>query len=479
MHSRRRRTLAFLLLAVLTIPNSGARAGPRAEVADLTPPGVPGRVREVRLRVPEDPAKPHGRALVLTAWVLGAGRSPARRDPILVFQGGPGQGATDLAAFYAQFFAELRRERDVVLLDARGTGRSSPLRARVDPDHLYDDLGSIVPATWVGPTLSALRDSADLTQYTTRRIVDDAVTMLDALGYRRANLYGTSYGTRCVLDFLRRHPEHVRSAVIKNVMPMRAILPLSYGANAQRALDLLFADLDADSVARTRFPRLRSQLAEVLHRLEVDPVHVRLADLPELEITRPGVAITVRNLLMSPSSRARIPRLIEQASADSFESLAREMVQIRVAYARTLALGMSISVIASEDVPRLTPAAIVADTAGSFLGGAAFSSFANACRDWPRARVAPGFFAPVRSRLPVLVVSGRLDPATPPAWGEEVCRDLPNGRHVVFRYAAHPNAGFEGLDSLVARFVEAGSARGLDVSTAERGGTPPFEPSAP
>jgi hypothetical protein len=72
-----------------------------------------------------------------------------------------------------------------------------------------------------------------------------------------------------------------------------------------------------------------------------------------------------------------------------------------------------------------------------------------------------------------------LDPATPPEWGEEVARDLPNGAHVVFRYAAHPNAGFAGLDDLVASFIESGSLNGLDLSSAEKGATPTFKPRRP
>lgn len=466
--------VSLLCLLLVSPPPVFARARD-VTIVEVPSSGVPGTVREVRIRLPENPARRRGRTIAVTAWVLAAEHSPARPDPILVFQGGPGQSATELASFYARFFAALRRDRDIVLFDQRGTGRSSPLRARVDPAHLYDDLGSTVPATWVAPTLAALRDSADLTQYTTRRIVDDAVALLDALGCRRADLYGTSYGTRCVLDFLRRHPRRVRAAVIKNVMPPRALIPLSYAANSQRALELLLADVAADSAAHAAFPRLGAELDAVLRRLQATPVRVTLPDLPPLELGRNGVAMTVRNLLMSPASRARIPRLIERAAEDSFADLATEMAALRAAYAKALALGMSLSVVASEDVPRLTPEAIAADTAGTFLRDAALAAFVNACRDWPRARVDPGAFAPVKSRAPVLVVSGRLDPATPPAWGEEVCRDLPNGRHVIFAHAGHPNSGFEGLDDLVTRFVTAGSARGLDLSVAGRGATPPFE----
>jgi pimeloyl-ACP methyl ester carboxylesterase len=443
--------------------------------------GVPGRVLEARLVVPENPARPNGRVLTLTAVILAADSAEKRRDPILVFQGGPGQAATELAGFYARFFARVRAHRDIILMDQRGTGQSGALKATVIPERMLDDLGAVVPASWVAPTLEALRDTVDLTQYTTRRIVDDADRLIGALGYSRVNLYGTSYGTRCALDFMRRHRGHVRTAVIKNVLPMRAPIPLSYGANAQRALQLLFDDVAADSVARAEYPELRAKLDGLLRRLDAAPARVEVTNpatqqKQDVELTRGGVAMTIRMMLMSLPSRSRIPYLVDRAAADSLGELATQMVQLRMAYAKTLALGMSISVVAAEDCPRLTPALVERDTSGSFLRDAALVSFRNACESWPHARVEPEFFQPVRSTAPTLVVSGGLDPATPPAWGKEVARALPNSAHVVFRYAAHPNAGFTGLEDLVASFIEAGSVRGLDLSCAEAGAPLPFEP---
>ena len=124
--------------------------------------------------------------------------------------------------------------------------------------------------------------------------------------------------------------------------------------------------------------------------------------------------------------------------------------------------------------PRLTPEWIDRDTRGSFLGGAALASFQPACAAWPRGRVERGFFDPVRSDVATLLVSGRLDPATPPEWGEEVARDLTHRLHAVFPNAAHPNSGFTGLDRLVRAFIESGTVEGLDLSQAGKGELPPI-----
>lgn len=447
---------------------------------EVTIEGVAGRVVRAQLVVPENPARPERRSITLTALVLAASEPNAHQDPVLVFQGGPGQSATELASFYATFLSEVRKHRDIVLLDQRGTGQSHALPARVVPERLLDDLGAIAPPSWIEPTLAALRDSADLTQYTTARIAEDADRFLDALGYSQVNLYGTSYGTRCAQEFMRRYPKRVRSVVIKNVLPMRALIPLSYGANAERAWRLLLADVSADSAARARYPDLQTKLDSLLARLAARPVRVAATNPvtrqpQDVELTRDGVAMTIRMLLMSPSSRATVPYLIDRAASGAFDELVTRMVQTRVAYARTLSLGMSLSVVAAEDCPRMTPQLVELDTRGSFMGRAALLSFDRGCELWPRGAVPRHVSEPVRSRIPTLVVSGRLDPATPPEWGEEVAHGLRNAKHVVFRYAAHPNAGFNGLDELVARFIESGSVKGLDVSCAERGETAAFQ----
>ena len=123
----------------------------------------------------------------------------------------------------------------------------------------------------------------------------------------------------------------------------------------------------------------------------------------------------------------------------------------------------------------MTPMLVDADTTGSFMRGAALVSFGAGCELWPRGAMPADFARPIQSPIPTLLVSGRLDPATPPAWGDEVARGLTNSRHVVFRYAAHPNSGFNGLDNLVARFIESGSVKGLDVSSAEQGEPATFQ----
>jgi hypothetical protein len=79
--------------------------------------------------------------------------------------------------------------------------------------------------------------------------------------------------------------------------------------------------------------------------------------------------------------------------------------------------------------------------------------------------------------VPALIVSGDLDPVTPPWAGAALLNGLPNGRQVVARNATHNS--YECLESLVAEFINKGTAQGLDASCAERIQRPPFVTALP
>jgi pimeloyl-ACP methyl ester carboxylesterase len=96
---------------------------------------------------------------------------------------------------------------------------------------------------------------------------------------------------------------------------------------------------------------------------------------------------------------------------------------------------------------------------------------------WPRGEIPGDFLEPVRSNAPVLIFSGNMDPVTPPKYGEEVARHLPNSRHIIIPEAGH---GVDGLkdpgcvDRIAIEFLEKGDAKNLDVSCVEGMAPPPF-----
>ncbi|MEO7158824.1 MAG: alpha/beta fold hydrolase, partial [Vicinamibacterales bacterium] len=203
--------------------------------------GVPGEAMCGTHKVWEDRDAKKGRQIDLSIIVLSALESNKLPDPLFMLQGGPGDAPSFNARFYSRVFHELRKTRDIVLVDLRGTGRSAPLLcpelAKPGPDGTYDaDLLSIAG---VRACRTRLERSADLRFYTTEIVVDDLDEVRQALGYGPINLYGTSYGSRVAQVYMRRHPAGLRAVSMKGVVPASMAMPETHaraGEDAWRAL---------------------------------------------------------------------------------------------------------------------------------------------------------------------------------------------------------------------------------------------------
>jgi pimeloyl-ACP methyl ester carboxylesterase len=138
-------------------------------------------------------------------------------------------------------------------------------------------------------------------------------------------------------------------------------------------------------------------------------------------------------------------------------------------------MGMHLSVSCADDGRHLDVARARASDGRTFLGSSRVRMLAEACAAWAPMPATPGAMEPVRSTAPVLLVSGELDPNTPPRWGDEALRTLPNARHIVLRGVAHgwSNVARCGAD-FVAAFVGQASVRDLDVSCGATSSAPPF-----
>ena len=471
----------LLGLCTAVVPVYAAESRPMLREAECRDHAVQRSVACHALEVPENPDQPKARTIALHIMVLRARSETPASDPLFVIPGGPGQAATDpsLLRFFAEFFDPVREERDIVLVDPRGTGGSHPLSLEPAAEQLFSRPELNVPPEWGRAALPRLEREAELTQYTTARMVDDLDAVRRALGCERINLYGTSYGTRVAQYYIKRHGAHVRSAVFKGVTPPDENIALDYGRHPQRALEKLFALCAADSACAAAFPDLASRLDLVLVRLAHEPVtvetkHPGTGESVPFTITRGNFAFGVRSLMMNAGAFVQLPLLIDQAAEGDFSSWASFLMQIRLGYAQRLHGGMAFSVIASEDVPRLTEDAIRADSDGTLIGDALARGMAEIGTFWPRGDAPEDLFAPLETRVPILLVSGGLDPATPPAGAEAMLAGLPNGRHVVFAGGAHSAANFTGLEKIIAEFIREGSAKALDLSAAEANRVPPF-----
>jgi pimeloyl-ACP methyl ester carboxylesterase len=126
--------------------------------------------------------------------------------------------------------------------------------------------------------------------------------------------------------------------------------------------------------------------------------------------------------------------------------------------------GLFLSIACAEDMPRLTDAAIAEQSKASFLGDSIVRQFVQACQLWPSAAHPKGFGDAVQSPVPTLLLSGDLDPVTPPSWAKEALATLPNGRHLVVPEEAHGVSGIGCLPRLLERFFNDPQTRDFDAS---------------
>jgi pimeloyl-ACP methyl ester carboxylesterase len=475
--SRPNPPLPFLLLVLLFTACGGAAGPPRADrLHPCTAEEGPTDAVCGTLEVFEDRASRTGRRIALRIVVLPALADDARGDPLFFLAGGPGQGAARMADAVQAAFRRVGRHRDIVLVDQRGTGHSNPLDCPSDTDTLQAAFAD------EEVTLRKLQEclrglDADVRLYTTSIAMDDLDDVRRYLGYERVNLYGGSYGTRAALVYLRRHGSHVRSVVLDGAAPPDMRLPLYSARDAGRALHALLTACEADEACRRVYPGLSATVGTLLARLDAAPARVRLTHprtgMPEVvDVTSRGVAGIIFGALYSPLTASMLPLLLERAESGDFQSL----VALAVAgdASEQMSIGMQLSVLCSEDAPFITRADVARETAGSVFGVHLAESQLRACEAWPRGAVDPGFHAPVVSGVPALVLSGAIDPITPPSWGDQVVRHLARGRHLVAPATGHGVAGSGCGARLIADFIERADPEDLDTGCLETATRPPF-----
>ena len=430
------------------------------------PPGEgPGGALCGVVEVPEDRGDPEGRQIALDILVLPATEQGGEPDPVFFLAGGPGQAATDLAPLLGSALQGIRVRRDFVFVDQRGTGDSNPLTCDFLEERVsyYDT----VPEEFGEAEWRECLDSldADPEHYTTPVAMDDLEEVRKALGYDRINLWGGSYGTRAATVFLRRHPESVRAAILDGMAPVDMRIPLHFAEDGQRALNLLLDACAADPGCGARFPGLADSIETLLASLDQDPPrrfrvrHPRTGDWEEVPVRRELVAGVLRATLYSPTYASLVPLLVESALDGDFGPL---LTFADPAGGPTLAIGMFLSVLCAEDTPFLTEEEAARAAEESFLSGSMAAEMLEACAVWPRGELPAGYREPVRSAAPVLLLSGELDPVTPPRWAEHAAETLPNSRHLVVPGTGHGTLAAGCVPRLIGEFLDAADPAALD-----------------
>jgi pimeloyl-ACP methyl ester carboxylesterase len=430
--------------------------------------------------VPENPADAGGRTIELHVARVPAINREKQPDPLFLLAGGPGMGATALYGNVAPAFGRIRRNRDIVLVDQRGTGGSNALNCPTDdlemmratPEQLRDEAERC---------LKTLSEHADVAYYTTSVAVQDLDRVRAALGYERINLYGGSYGTRVAQHYLRRFPNHTRSVILDGVIAPEQILGPDTALDAERALENVLARCTRNAACKGRFGNPAEAYRALRASLKSKPVSVTLPD-PTTGIPRTiqfgslQLALVLRLAIYNSEQAALLPLALDLAQrSGNFAPLAGQFLMTLRTVDEVASYGMHNSVVCTEDVPFFDTVTIDrAKLETTFLGAEQVDALQSICAIWPHGPLDADLHAPLHSDVPVLLLSGGNDPVTPPANGEKAKAGLTNSLHLVLPDLGHGQVGAPCMDRVMADFIRLGTVQGLDTSCTRRAKPMPF-----
>jgi pimeloyl-ACP methyl ester carboxylesterase len=456
--SRRLLLLAALALSTFGFYPSAAQTTPRFEPTDCSFRSPRYQVQCGNLIVPEDRSNPDSKTISLAVAIVKSTSKTPAPDPVIYLEGGPGASDIKSPEFIINAVAaNYLPARDVILFDQRGVGASQPALDCIElTDLSYQVLDEPLS---VDQSLQMYNDAAkacaarlksegaDLAAYTSAASASDVADLRTALGYQQVNLVGISYGTRLALTVMRDHPEGIRSVIIDSVVPLQAS-GFDVGQSADRAFNALFEACAADTFCNAKYPNLKQVFYDLVDQLNQQPVRFQLPD-PR----RRGLldAVGDGNALMSAVFQAMyssdiIPQLpgAIYAVKGGDNTLLAYMTYMQLSQLDEISEGMYLSVQCSEEYPFDT-----ADTIAAILAklspplqqfarlGEVDPSVFSVCQAWGTKQPDPVENQPVTSSIPTLVMSGSLDPITPPEYGQMAAATLSSGHFFEFPGLGH------------------------------------------
>ena len=446
-------TIAALILPIALAASSAQGIVERADCL-ARPTDFIARCGYVTL--PQDYDDPSGSKIEIYYTQIRSRSPEPQPDPLVYLVGGPGSSGSQL--LQTSFHAYLRAfagQRDIIVIDQRGTGLSNPpLYCREVLIRLDEILQShhTEHAELVLDILTEChrRLSSKGVQFDTfhsENNARDIVNVLLSLGYDRWNLVGVSYGSRLALAMMRDYPQYIRSVILDSVYPPQADIYLDSYYNGERALAVLFAACAASASCDERYPDLDAVFYQLYERLNQTPLMTTYKPprYKELQIEISGYRLYdwVFSWLYEMNSIQLIPQLIYDLANGRSQDAAR----IGAAYEATmtaLSLGMHYTVQCQEEYGSTTDR----DYAGMLETYPHLSGFVRypvegtvtlqrLCEMW-RSEARPLLAnSPVESKVPALLLSGNFDPITPPSYAEQAEATLSISYNFVLPHVGH------------------------------------------
>lgn len=394
-------------------------------------------------------------------------RRHAALGTILTQEGGPGYSSTGTRDAYVGLFAPLRTQRDILIVDKRGTGTSGAL----DCPALQAGTGNYAAA--LAACGRQLGKSA--WYYGSALAAADVVAVLDALQIDRVDYYGDSYGTYFGQTMAARFPQRLRSIVLDSAYPVRppdVWFPTDW-TTARDGFDLV---CERSVPCRSLGHRSTTLLTTLLNAVRKHPIKGRAPDadgnIQQVTLDAPTLFLTMDGAGNYPT----VYRDLDAAARAWFEAgdrlpllrLAAEVNTGGGSDPTAFSAALYTAVICQEYPLLYDLAALPAQRRAAFRAGindvraqraSLFAPFTidevlasdaditplDVCLDWP---APPAGYAqgdalpahPVFPAVPTLVLSGDLDAVTSPTDAAQAAAQFPNVTHLIIPNLTHITA---------------------------------------
>lgn len=417
--------------------------------------------------VPERHSNPDGPTIRIPVAVRRATAADARPDPLLLAQGGPGGDAFEVFSLLVPN-TEIAANRDIVIFNQRGTPYAEPDLSCPETEVILPEMlaaseerGQQLYDEAIDACYTRLRDEGiDLSAYNSLENAADIPLIARALGYETYNFYGVSYGTLLGLHLMRNHPEGLRAVILDSVVPPNVNFISEIPASENRVLSEVFTACEADAMCRDEYPNLEERFFALVRQYDANPVTLVLTD-PETGERYDAYmdGITLRSILFQllyvPRMSAVFPKLV--ADLEKGDTRYIESMWPLIVFDQLVSEGMYYSVICAEDAD-IDVAAIPLESLRPEIGQTArddIQSYVDACARWQVELLPPAIDNPVVSDIPTLLLSGRFDPITPPAFAAAAAAGLSNATVLVDPTASHGVAFFNPcVNGIISDFLD-------------------------
>lgn len=379
--------------------------------------------------------------------------SDKKADPVVYLQGGPGGSASSSIAEVVETGTFIK-DRDVYLVDQRGTGYSKPALSCTEYN---GEAGT--PAQVQACKARLEKSGVDLNAYHSVHNALDFIQLRKALQIPEWNLYGISYGTRLATTIMRENSEGIRSVILDGMFPIEVNGMSDTPWANYESLNQIVKNCDnTDTCPADEFKDVIEDIIARMHN-EGMVAESRVFIQTLLELATQPVII---NYLMAVNEDINV-------YASAFDTMIAEQGDEQADNEETpdtediFYSAMGLSTICAEEYPFLNTTALTDANSQGWsastqlaVNGLFHMGFDKAsCQAWNVTPANDIETKAVTSNLPVLILNGQNDTQTPAAWGALVAKNMPNAQSMTNPQGGHGQlfADFSCFDALADEFL--------------------------